>query len=233
MKFLRLSRLALLACLYPAAAFASLEKDLGQSLAFYRVTQPGADRVSMMEAIHRSAALVLDLRGVEAEPEFISSLHAALAKPVPENAVRMVLVDQDTAPAIMAALDDDSLLSVITLAPRMTRYSADITLATTASEQKTAMDALAQGIPVEKLTADIREKRRFDEAKLVHDHANGVSPDDAFPADAEDDSLSEPAPEKGKNKGEGKPAEETPAPRDLVLERAIHLHRTLVALKKI
>jgi hypothetical protein len=211
---------------------AAVEKDLGQSLAYFRVTDARADQGGLVDTIARRPMLVIDLRGLASEADFVTALHAALAKPPAPHAVRIVLINSTTATSVVAALDDDALLSVITLAPRSPGLAADIQTTTTIEEDRRALTAFANGTPVEKLIDDTRDKRRYDEAKLVHDHVNGITPaSDELPADADDDAVtSEPAKEK-KTNGTEKKAEQPP--RDLVLERAVQLHRALLALKKI
>jgi hypothetical protein len=186
----------------------------------------------MTDTIGSRAALVLDLRGLACEIDFVTLLHTALAKPPAPHAVRIVLVNSATDPAIVTALEDDALLSVITLSPRSPNLTADIQVATSADEERKALDALSNGTPLEKLIADAHDKRRYDEAKLVHDHANGVTPsEDELPADAEDDTISTEPTTGKKNSGAEKKA--APPARDLVLERAVQLHRALLALKKL
>lgn len=217
---------------FGAGLHAAIEKDLGQALAFFRVTDASADQSAMVDAIEHRPALVLDLRGLTCEIRFLEALHTALAKAPAPHAVRLVLVSASTAPAIIVTLDDDALLSVITLAPRAPGFNADILITTTAEEENRALSALASGTPVEKLISDSRDKRRYDEAKLVHDHNNGITPsDDELPADAEDDTVTT-EPTAGKKTGVAEKKPELP-PRDLVLERAVQLHRALLALKKL
>jgi len=215
----------------PLGLRAAIEKDLGQALAFFRVTNAQADQASLIDTIEQRPALVIDLRGLTCEPDFVAALYTALAKTPPPHAVRIVLINTATTQSLIAALDDDALLSVITLAPRTPNFASDIVIATTSEEERLALEALSNGAPVEKLIGDTRDKRRYDEAKLVHDHTNGITPaEDEIPPDAEDDTVTtEPA--KKKPTVADKKAE--PPPRDLVLERAVQLHRALLALKKL
>lgn len=211
---------------------AAIEKDLGQSLHYLRVTDARADKAAVTAAIAQHPQLVLDLRNLNAETDFIAALHDTLAKKPAAPAARFVLINAATSPAVRATLDDDALLSVITLGPKTKALATDIAVSISAEEDARAFAALANGTALEKLIADPVEKRRYDEAKLVQDHTNGVSPADAeLPADAEDESVAtEPANGK-KTNGQEKKA--TPPPRDLVLERAVQLHRALLALKKL
>lgn len=211
---------------------AAIEKDLGQALLFLRVTDASADRSLMLDTIERRPALVLDLRGLNCEADFVAALHSALVKPPLPHAARIVLINAATTSTIVAALDDDALLSVITLAPRSAKVTADIQIAITAEEERRALETLSNGTPLEKLITYSRDKRRYDEAKLVHDHVNGVTPsDDELPADADDDTVTTEPTTKKKTNGAEKKTEQPP--HDLVLERAVQLHRSLLALKKL
>ena len=79
-------------------------------------------------------------------------------------------------------------------------------------EERRAYDALEAGASVNSLLADNPNKVRNDEASLSKDRLAEAS------ADAADNALS------------GKRA---PPPIDATLQRAVHLHRALAALKKI
>lgn len=218
--------------LFPLGLHAAIEKDLGQALAFFRVTAAQADLSSLVDTIQRRPALVLDLRGVNCEAEFVTAFHSALAKAPAPHAARMILVNAATSKSLLAALDDDALISVIVLAPHYAQIDADIQISTTAEEERRALEALTKDTPVEQLIKDPKEKRRYDEAKLVHDHANGVIPADSeLPADADDDTVTSEATNGKKPASTEKKAESSP--RDLVLERAVQLHRALLALKKL
>jgi hypothetical protein len=211
---------------------AALEKDLGQALAYLRVTDARADLAATLDLIERRPALVLDLRSLTSDAGTAETLQAALAKQPAPHAVRIVLINSTTAPALIAAISVN-LPSVITIGPHSAAVSPDIAVSITDEEDRLAFAALTAGASLEKLINDTRDKRRYDEAKLVQDHANGVTPPDSvLPADAEDDSVTaDPAPEK-KSTDTTKKTEPAPV-IDLVLERAVQLHRSLLALKKL
>lgn len=215
-----------------ASAHAALEKELGQALVYYRVTDAKADLPGTADIIERRPALVLDLRSIVADGDFARALQAALAKTPPPHAARFVLINAATAPAVIEALDAD-FISVITLGPKSSAIKPDIAVSTTEDMDHKAYAALADGTAVEKLVSDNRDKRRYDEAKLVHDHANGVTPSEAeLPADAEDDSIVPDQMEAKQPSEPAKKAESAPV-IDVVLERAIQIHRSLLALKKL
>jgi hypothetical protein len=211
---------------------AAIEKDLGQALAYLRVTDELADATVAMHTIDSRPALVLDLRSLPASARLAGELHAALAKAPAAHAVRFVLINSTTAPSIIAALDD-SLPSVITIGPRSPALTPDVAVSTSDEEDRRAYDALAADTPLEKLVTDSHEKPRYDEAKLVQDHANGVTTADAdLPADADDDSITTSSADGDKPAKAGKKAAPA-AVIDLVLERAIQIHRALLALKRL
>ena len=211
---------------------AAIEKELGNSLAYFRITDADTDRTSLLDTIARRPALVLDLRSLSVGQGFADALQISLARTPPPHAVRIVLINATTSPALIAAVGQE-LPSVITLGPRSPALSPDIAVAISNEDDLRAFNALATGTPLDKLINDNREKRRYDEAKLVQDHANGVTvPDSVLPAEAEDDTVkTEPTPAK-KSPAAGKKVEPPPV-IDLVLERAVQLHRSLLALKKL
>ena len=217
----------------PLSLRAAIEKELGQALAYLRVTEASADTSLVVDTIERRPALVLDLRSASADDALANAIQTALAKPPAPHAIRIVLINSTTAPALVAAITD-TLPSVITIGPRSPAITTDIAVAISDKEDRRAFAALATGTPLEKLINDAHDKPRYDEAKLVQDHANGVIPPEAaLPADAEDDSVTtEPTDE---DKKVADPVKKTaPAPViDLVLERAVQLHRSMLALRKL
>jgi hypothetical protein len=216
----------------PVGLCAAIEKDLGNSLVYYRITDAEADRTAVLEKIAHRPALVLDLRCLSVSSGFVDALQTALAHTPPPHAARLVLVNATTSPALVTMLATE-LPYLITIGPRSPAITPDVAVTISEEEDRRAFTALANGTDLEKLINDSREKRRYDEAKLVQDHANGVTPpDSALPADAEDDTVkTEPVSEK-KNAAADKKVEAAPL-IDLVLERAVQLHRSLLALKRL
>jgi hypothetical protein len=209
---------------------AAIEKELGQALAYVRVTDANSDVALAVDTIERRPALVLDLRSLSAAEKSAMAIRAALARPPAPHAVRFVLINASTAPALLAALNDDTFKYVITLGPRSPGIAPDVAVSISDEEDLRAYAALAAGTPLEKLITDNHEKPRYDEAKLVLDHSNGITPPDSLlPADADDDSLTTESDTEKKIATTKKPA----PPVDLVLERAVQIHRSLLALKKL
>jgi hypothetical protein len=211
---------------------AAIEKDLGNSLVYYRITDAQADRTAVLDKIAHRPALVLDLRCLSVSEGFVDALQTVLARTPPPHAARIVLINATTSPALVAMLGTE-LPYLITIGPRSTSVTPDVAVAISDEEDRRAFAALANGVDLEKLINDNREKRRYDEAKLVQDHSNGITPPDSvLPADAEDDTVKTEPTNSKKESSSAKKVE--PAPLiDLVLERAVQLHRSLLALKKL
>lgn len=127
---------------------------------------------------------------------------------VPRTRVLLVLVS----PATPAA----NLPGSITFGRTAPDFKTDITVTTTAEADDKAVAVLAAGTAPEKLIVENADKPRFDESLLVREHQTGAEP--AAPAD--------PA---------AKPSDASTPPViiDAVLQRAVHVYRGLVALKKI
>ncbi|MBC8040241.1 MAG: hypothetical protein H7Y06_06845 [Opitutaceae bacterium] len=127
---------------------------------------------------------------------------------VARTRVLLVLVSPST-PAV-------NLPGAITLGRTAADFKTDITVTTTAESDDKAVAALAAGTAPEKLIIENADKPRFDESLLVREHETGIEP--TAPAD--------PA---------AKPADPAAQPPvvDAVLQRAVHIYRGLVALKKI
>lgn len=227
------ARLFLIVLILPFASglHAAIATELGNSLLYYRITDAEADRSAALDTIAHRPALVLDLRSLSVSDGFADALQTTLARTPPPHAVRLILINATTSPTLINALSQE-LPSVITLGPSSPAFAPDIAIAISTEDDLRAFNALANGTPLNKLINDNREKRRYDEAKLVQDHANGITaPESVLPAEAEDDTVkTEPAIDNKESPSEKKTE---PAVIDLVLERAIQLHRSLLALKKL
>jgi hypothetical protein len=92
------------------------------------------------------------------------------------------------------------------------QFRPDVAVKISPEDDRRAYDALEKGTPITVLLADNPNKVRNDEASLSKDRVAEAS------ADAADEALA------------GKRA---PAPIDATLQRAVHLHRSLVALKRL
>ena len=190
--------------------------DLGRGLRYFR---PGADgNRETLAAAGTSAALVLDLRlATEADTVTVRELLAARSATRPA----FVLLGAATPEALRAAVP--SVPGVLTLAAKDSGIGAGLPLAVDASLDRQAAEALAAGRAPRELFAPPIEKKRFDEEQLVQNHANGRLGTE--PTAVRPEPVAAPA--------ESQPAAAPVPLQDLLLERAVGLHRALLALRRI
>ena len=212
-----MKRLILLftALLLLAATRATELTDLGQGLVYLRIHSVAESDAALHQAVPGASALVLDLRYATAGADAAATLQSALASRT-AGAPLFILVSPAT-PAALAAVIRNS--PALTLGVLGSAPAPKVVVQTDAATDRRAYDALETGTALEKLITGKIEKERFDEATLVHEFKNG-NPDAEPP----------PPPDPTAPKAAGAP--ETPVPlTDRVLQRAIHLHRALLALK--
>jgi hypothetical protein len=202
----------LLACISAAlcapAAFASpASVDLGQGLAYHRVHALPADLPSHFGA---PSACVLDLRYASSDAASAGALGAWIRFNASERTPVFVLENASTGASILAAVPA-ATPGVIVLAPRASKLAADIEVSVEPAADRRAYEAVEKGAPVDSLLHDYPDKPRVDEAFLDKEHI----PDSEAPESASDS----PPP---------------PMPMtDALLQRAVQLHRGLVALKRL
>jgi hypothetical protein len=203
-----------------AAEPARIERDLGQGLAYVRVHSLPAD---LPPTPAKPGPLVLDLRYARGNPDAATTLGAWLKFRTSARTPVFILVNGGTAPAVLEILETtEPMPGLLTLGAASSKYVPDVTLRISAAIERSAYDALEHGMPVETLLADNPTKPRHDEAAIAQDHAaSATGSDDDEPA--LDDSSS-PAPA----------APPAPPPLiDAALQRAVQMHRALLALKRI
>ena len=197
-----------------------LERDLGHGLAYFRVHSLPAD---LPATAARRGAVVLDLRYTRGESGATAALGGWLKSHGSTTTPVFVLLNADTAPAVVAYFTShDPVAGLVTLGGAASGYTPDIALKIHPAAERAAYDALEHGTPVESLLIDSPDKPRHDEASIAQERA--------APADESTDADTDIA-----NPGEAAPI--TPAtPRpviDYALLRAVHLHRALLALRKL
>jgi hypothetical protein len=202
----------------PASISAAEPIDLGQGLAYLRINSLAKSAADLNAALLRPAPLVLDLRYTADEPaaaDLLRVLNSQPAKPV-----LYVLVSPAT-PAPIGAILSSTSARLMTLGVKGSRPAAQVVVEQTAETDHAAYAALDSGTSLAQLISGKIEKERFDEAMLVHEFKNGNH--DAHPPEAG------PAP----GKEAAAPPAGSPAERltDRVLQRAVHLHRALQALR--
>jgi len=216
--------MALLAIATPHfSGAAPITRDLGDMLAYHRITSLPADLPK--EEGNRKQSLILDLRFVRGDAAAGTALDAWLKFHSSSRSPVFLLINAETEAAVLSPLarrlPTIGLLVVGAASPGLT---PDLVLKSSPTEERKAYDALAAGTPLEALLNDSPEKIRDDEASLMKGRQPPVVP---LGDPADDVSPSSPEPDRAA-------AQKTPPPLiDVALQRAVHLHRALRALRKI
>jgi hypothetical protein len=211
----RAAALCAVALVLSVAGAAPLQRDLGLGLAYFRVHTlpedlPTGDTL-------RGKPCVLDVRYVRGDPAAGAGLLAWLKFHAGPHTPVFLLANSDTGRDVLAPLDSaDAVAGLVILGAHAANFEPDIALRVKADVERRAYDALEKGTPVDTLITEKLDKPREDEAMLDREHLS-------------DSALGEqPAPS-------GKPPVPA-APRpllDTVLQRAVQLHRSLLALKRL
>jgi hypothetical protein len=125
------------------------------------------------------------------------------------------LVSPETPTALAAALAAPPR-GVLTLGIEGSRPTPQVVVAQPADVDRRAYDAAEGGMTLESLIAGKIEKERYDEASLLREFARGVS---------------DPAPPPAPDPTTAPAAARAPVLTDRVLQRALHLHQALQALR--
>ena len=219
---MKLRVLAFVLCLVPLAATraepARIERDLGEGLSYLRVRALPAD---LPESAAKPVSLVLDLRYARGSEAATTALGAWLQFRASLRTPVFILVNASTAPAILDFLETDGAIpGVITIGVASSHFVPDVPLKISATTERSAYDALENGTTVETLLKDQPGKIRHDEASIAQERAVPPDEGDASVGDVIADVTVAPPP--------------APPPLiDTTLQRAVHLHRTLRALRRI
>lgn len=193
-------------------ATAAVERDVGNGLVYVRVHQLPADLPP--KPAGRVPPCVIDVRYLEADADAAKAFGAWLKFRATPRSPVFVLANGGTAPAlleIVAAHDKGTGIAVVGI--ETARFHPDVPVKSTAEDERRAYDALEKGAELATLLADNPRKVRNDEASLNRDRP-------ATPLPPVND--------------DGPGAESAARPViDATLQRAVHLHRALVAMKKI
>lgn len=186
--------------------------DLAPGLRYLRIhsLEKSALELAAVLNLNQTPALVLDLRYVANEKgaaQAINALNSHPAKPV-----LYILVSPET-PAEVAAVISTTPTRLITLGIRNSQPQPKVVVDQTAADDRAAYAALDNGTSLAALVSGKIDKEHFDEAELVKEFNNGNH--DARPPEGNPDAAKSPAPL-----------------TDRVLQRALHLHRALQALKR-
>ena len=220
--------------------------DLGSGLAYLRIHSVAESEAALRKAVPGAGALVLDLRYTTAGDESAAALKTALASR-PANTPFFILVSPATPSALAPAIVQSPAL---TLGAPGSAPAPKVVVQTDAATDRRAYEALETGTSLEKLISGRIEKERFDEATLVHEFKNGNPAPlpggrpGQTPAGQQAGTV-QPDPTAPKSTLPGNPAERgvsgtntgtaaagNGALTDRVLQRAVHLHRALQALRR-
>ena len=191
--------------------------DLGRGLRYLQLAAGTSD--SAFAASLAAPALVLDLRLAPAVPAVEARLRELLARATAARPL-FVLVGTGTALNLRDAIPANTP-GVLVLTAKGSGIATAMTIAVDTVTDRAAAEALAAGRPPRELFEEQLDKPRYDEERLAKDHANGQH----------ESHVSEP---RGKKDSSDKPSEPAaPALHDLILQRAVFIHRGLLALGRI
>lgn len=212
----------LFALLFAAARAAPLAADLGQGLAYYRAHALTAELPTINSV--RAQPCVLDLRFATGDGNAAAALAGWLKDHARPRTPVFVLANAGTSSALRAVLLRRSANSpvFVVIGPSSPGFTPDIPLAVLPDADRAAYDAADQGTSLDKLVTELVEKPRNDEAHIVRER---------LPSPLEWDSPRTPPPAPAPSASPAPPP--PPALLDRVLQRAVHLHRALLALKKL
>jgi hypothetical protein len=204
--------------------------DLGQNLTYLRIRRLPDDLPALKTAWSK-AALILDLRRTLGD----GGKDLADVLPTrPAPAPLFVLVGPDTPADVFAALRTRAP-ALITLGLPAPGLKPDIAPAVKPEDDRRAYDALDAGTSIESLINEKPLGKRFDEAALVHERARDAIDADAARADVNGppDRGAQVAAPVGDAGVHAAPAAQQAEPKDIVLQRAVQLHRAFLALGKL
>jgi hypothetical protein len=187
---------------------APLTRDLGRNLAYHRVRTLPAD----LPDESRKQPCVVDLRYVRADHDAAADFQRWVKARASVRTPVFILANADTDRDLVAPLTGRSgAANVVVIGAPSRSFNPDIAVEISAADERRAYDALADGIELSALLTENPNKVRNDEASLSRDRST-------LPEIAGDSATARDQPT---------------APIDAALQRAVHLHRTLVALRKI
>ncbi len=204
--------LVLAAATLALAAAGRVERDLGGGLVYVRVHRLPADLPET--PVGRVPPCVIDLRFVAADDAAAAAFAAWLKFRASLRSPVFVLANAETAEPLRKSLATrERGAGVMVVGAASEHLQPDVEVKTTADDERRAYDAVEKGAALTAVLADNPHKVRHDEASLVRETQVRPLPEVAEP-------------------GEGSAPADTP-PIDATLQRALHLHRALVAMKKL
>lgn len=221
---MRLSLFFLAAALTSPVLAAPITRDLGQGLVFYRVHEVPADLPA--GAPTRKQPCVLDLRYTKAGDKAANTLDTWLKAWISPTAPLLILANGATDRELRSVLNQfEPEQGVMLIGVPARDFRPDLSVQSSAENERQAYDALEKGTALPALLSDNPDKIRNDEATLAKDRVPEIPVrDETAPQSAADPGA---APASAESKIAARP------PVDAALQRAVHMHRALVALKKI
>jgi hypothetical protein len=201
-----------------------IERDLGEGLVYFRTHTLPAD---LPPPGAKTGPMVLDLRFTKSEESGDKALDAWLKFRATASTPVIVLINSETAPDLrLVAAHHKSTAGIVMLGESSTELTADIPLAKAGEPERVAYAALENGATLESLIVENAGKPRIDEATIMHDRANPPSEfTSADPLELNDGPAVKP---------DASPAVLPSAPViDFSLQRAVQIHRALLALKRL
>lgn len=191
---------------------APLERDLGQGLRYFRLKQLPSDLPGQSEP-GPALPCVVDVRYLPADAEAAATFDAWLRFRATPRAPVFLVANGETSPALLRLLAQrETGAGIVLVGARSRQFEPDIAVPVSSDQEQRAYAALTDGVPVTALLTDNPDKVRNDEASLSGDRLAEASADATSP----DPLANGPRP-----------------PLDVALQRAVHLHRALLALRKI
>lgn len=195
-----------------------ITRDLGENLYYFRARVLPRD---LPPAELKEKSVILDLRYALAENDATTALQTWLESTATVKTPVFVLINADTAPAIREFLDARrSHPGLVTIGQAIPGFEPDIAVDSSSDEERRAYDALTPETRIEALITENADKPRIDEASIMRARA------DAQDEPVEANPLDRLTPTEKKT-------DSPPPPIDRTLQRAVHLHRALLALRRL
>lgn len=198
-----------------AAASAPEPLEVAAGLVYLRIASLGGALPAVGRLAAERRAFILDLRHATTSVEEAEDLARQLAARPAELPAWFVLVSPDT-PEVLAAALMQPPRGGLTLGVEGSRPRPLVVVAQPADTDRRAYAALAHGMPVTALIGGKLDKERYDESSLVRDFENGAAA---------------PGPPAAPDPSAAPVVEKAPVLTDRVLQRAVHLHQALQALR--
>jgi hypothetical protein len=201
-----------------------VERDLGEGLTYFRTHTLPAD---LPPAATKSGPMVLDLRFAKCDESGEKALDAWLKFRATAATPVIVLINSETAlPLRQSTTRHKSRMGVVTLGESSDELATDVPIAKAGEAERAAYDALEHGASLESLIVENASKPRIDEASIMHDRANPPSEFTSNdPLELSDGPTVKP---------DASVAVIPAAPViDYSLQRAVQIHRALLALKRL